>query len=255
MEIRAAGITQTFVGADGREVLALQPTDLAVQTGEFVCLVGPSGCGKTTLLNVAAGLIQPSGGSVTLGGTPPRLGHPDVGYLLARDSLMPWRTALQNVMLPLEYRGTSRTEAAERAAAHLREVGLGDFAHHYPSQLSHGMRQRTALARTLVTEPTTLLMDEPFSALDAETRMQLQQKFLQLWERRRATVIFVTHDLAEAIALGDRIMVFSSRPGRIKEEFQVSLPRPRSVMDLQGSASYHDLYQQVWKIFREEVHI
>lgn len=251
------GVEQYFdshhAGEPRKQVL--RPTDLRLDGEEFVALVGPSGCGKTTVLNMVAGLIHPSAGSVTLDGRAPRLGDNDVGYLLARDALLPWRSALRNVMLPMEVRGTSRHEAEARSRKILTEVGLGEYLDAYPSQLSHGMRQRVAVARTLVVEPRTLLMDEPFSALDAQTRLSLQQQFVQLWERVRSTVMFVTHDLTEAILMADRVLVFSARPGRICAEFRVDLERPRSLAELQGSDQFHGLFRKIWNVLRDEVHV
>ncbi len=233
----------------------LRPTSLRMDGEQFVALVGPSGCGKTTVLNMVAGLIRPTRGSVTLDGLAPHVGDSDVGYLLARDALLPWRTALKNVMLPLEVRGVARAQSEALSRKILTEVGLGEYLDAYPSQLSHGMRQRVAVARTLVVEPHTLLMDEPFSALDAQTRLSLQQQFLELWERVRSTVIFVTHDLTEAILLADRVLVFSKRPGAICAEFEIDLERPRSLVELQGTDHFHELFRRVWNVLRDEVHI
>ncbi len=234
-------------------VLVLRPTSVKMDGEQFVALVGPSGCGKTTVLNMVAGLIRPTSGSVTLNGAVPRVGDADVGYLLARDALLPWRTALKNVTLPLEVRGMRRNDREALGRKILTEVGLGNFLDAYPAQLSHGMRQRVAVARTLVAEPHTLLMDEPFSALDAQTRLSLQQQFLQLWERLRSTVLFVTHDLTEAILMADRVLVFSSRPGVIRAEFTVDLKRPRSLVELQGTDQFHELFRRIWNVLREEV--
>jgi len=236
-------------------VHVLQRTRAKLDAEQFVALVGPSGCGKTTVLNMVAGLIRPTSGSVRLNDATPRLGDSDVGYLLARDALLPWRTALANVTLPLEVRGVGRGERQASGRKILTEVGLGDFLDAYPAQLSHGMRQRVAVARTLVAEPHTLLMDEPFSALDAQTRLSLQQQFLQLWERVRSTVVFVTHDLTEAILMADRVVVFSSRPGIIRADFEVDIPRPRSLIELQGSGHFHELFRRIWNVLREEVKV
>ena len=255
--ISLAGVRHFFEshrpGAAPVEVL--RPTTTRVQSEQFVALLGPSGCGKTTVLNMVAGLIRPTAGAVTLDGREPSLGDADVGYLLARDALLPWRTALDNVALPLQVRGVGRRERERLARGVLEEVGLGNFVDAYPSQLSHGMRQRVAVARTLVVEPSTLLMDEPFSALDAQTRLGLQQKFLQLWERVRCTVLFVTHDLTEAILMADRVVVFSARPGEIRADFPVELERPRSLVDLQGTDQFHGLFRRIWDVFREEVKV
>jgi len=236
-------------------VQVLRQTSAKVDGEQFVALVGPSGCGKTTVLNMVAGLVRPTRGAVKLNGAMPRVGDSDVGYLLARDALLPWRTALANVTLPLQIRGVGRQERESLGTKILTEVGLGGFLDAYPPQLSHGMRQRVAVARTLVAEPHTLLMDEPFSALDAQTRLSLQQQFLQLWERVRSTVLFVTHDLTEAILMADRVIVFSARPGIIRADFAVDLERPRSVIELQGSDRFHDMFRRIWNVLREEVKI
>ncbi|MGH3730646.1 MAG: ABC transporter ATP-binding protein [Micromonosporaceae bacterium] len=252
--VKLSGVEHWFDGPQGSSPhRILERTNIDVGAQEFVALVGPSGCGKTTVLNMVAGLITPSHGSVQVGGQAPRLGDPGIGYLLARDALLPWLTALQNVTLPLEIRGVRREERQQIARDVLRDVGLAEFTDAYPAQLSHGMRQRVAVARTLVPEPSTLLMDEPFSALDAQTRLRLQGQFLRLWERQKSTVVFVTHDLSEAIIMADRVLVFSARPGSIIAEFPVTLPRPRNVVDLQGSSEYHELFQKIWQIFKQEV--
>lgn len=247
-------VSQVFQGQGGAApVMALQPSSFQVKPGEFVGLVGPSGCGKTTVLNMFGGIVKPSHGRVTVGGKPAREGHPEVGYLMARDSLLPWRTALANAVLPLELKGVPKAEAVHRGSEILAAVGLGNFLHSYPSQLSHGMRQRVAVARTLVSNPGTVLMDEPFSALDAETRLKLQAEFLRLWEAHKSTVVFVTHDLAEAIIMCDRILVFSARPGRIVASFDIDLPRPRQVLELQGNDKYQAMFREIWSIFRKEL--
>jgi len=235
------------------EVVALRTLNLVVESGEFVSLLGPSGCGKTTILNVVVGLIRPAAGEALLDGQPPQLGDPGVGYLLARDALLPWRTTINNVALPLELRGVPSDERMSVAERILGAVGLADFRNAFPAQLSHGMRQRTALARTLAPGPATLLMDEPFAALDAQTRLTLHEMFLRLWEEQKSTVLFVTHDLAEAITLADRAIVMSARPGRVKGDFRIELPRPRHVMELQSNSEYHRLFQQIWEGFREEI--
>jgi len=236
-------------------VQVLRRTCAKMDSEQFVALVGPSGCGKTTVLNMVAGLIHPTAGAVKLDGALPRVGDSNVGYLLARDALLPWRTALTNVTLPLEIRGVPRSEREAVGRKILTEVGLGTFLDAYPSQLSHGMRQRVAVARTLVTEPHTLLMDEPFSALDAQTRLSLQQQFLKLWERVRSTVLFVTHDLTEAILMADRVIVFSARPGIVRADFPVDLKRPRSLIELQPSDQFHEMFRRIWNVLREEVHV
>lgn len=254
--VELRGVDHWFYRRAGGEllpVMALDAIDLAIRATEFVAIVGPSGCGKTTILNMVAGLLEPSAGEVKLGEGRPNIGDPAVGYMLARDGLLAWRSAIDNVSLPLELRGMPRRERRERAMAGLQAVGLSDFIDAYPAQLSHGMRQRVALARTLVTEPTTLLMDEPFAALDAQTRLVLQEQFSTLWQRLRSTVLLVTHDLAEAVLLADRVVVLSGRPGRIKGDFNIELGRPRRIAELLGTAEYHAMFQKVWSVFRNEV--
>lgn len=234
-------------------IRALRPTTVKIEAQQFVALVGPSGCGKTTVLNMVAGLIRPHRGSITLDGKVPRVGDPDVGYLLARDALLPWRTTLRNATLPLEVRGIARAEREKRARKLLAEVGLEHAVDGFPVQLSHGMRQRVAVARTLIAEPHTLLMDEPFSALDALTRLSLQQMFLRLWEQLHSTVLFVTHDLTEAILMADRVLVFSPKPGCILAEFPIEFKRPRSLVDLQGSDEFHRMFREIWNVFHQQV--
>ncbi|HVO88399.1 MAG TPA: ABC transporter ATP-binding protein, partial [Casimicrobiaceae bacterium] len=251
--IRVSNVEHYYESEQGHTVQALQPTSLDIEPGEFVAIVGPSGCGKTTLLSLVGGLVRPTRGEILIGSRMPQVGAPDLGYLFARDGLLPWRTAAGNVGLPLELRGMDRKEREARVAATLAVVGLKDFADSHPAQLSQGMRQRVALARMLVTEPTTLLMDEPFSALDAQTRLLMHLHFLAIWERHKSTVLLITHDLGEAITLADRVIVFSRRPGRIKGEYRVDIPRPRRVADLQANAHYHDLFRKIWEILEEEL--
>lgn len=251
--ISVAHLDHFYESQEGGSVQALVDISLVIEPGEFVAIVGPSGCGKTTLLNMIGGLIQGSTGEVLIGGKRPQAGASDLGYLFARDNLLPWRSAAANVSLPLEIRGLPRSEREPRITAALQAVGLADFHRAHPAQLSQGMRQRLALARMLVTEPTTLLMDEPFSALDAQTRLLMHSHFLAVWERLRSTVLLITHDLGEAITLADRIVVLSRRPGRIKAEHRVDIPRPRRVADLQANTSYHDLYRDIWRVLEEEL--
>lgn len=234
-------------------VRALEPTDLHVDPGEFLAIVGPSGCGKTTLLNIIAGLVPQSSGTVQVDGKPPRAGNRQVGYLFARDSLMPWRTVQANVELNMEVFGYDKAKRRERAVEMLAKVGLSAFASSYPAQLSQGMRQRVAIARTLASMPSIVLLDEPFSALDAQTKLLLQETFSELWQNMEATVILITHDLHEAVALADRVVIFTSRPGRVKKVIDVDLSRPRSVVDLQAEPRYHELYEQAWESLRDEV--
>ncbi len=220
---------------------------LQLAQGEFIALVGPSGCGKTTLLNLCAGLVAHTGtGALRVLGQAPRIGNPQVGYMLARDSLLPWCTALENAAFGARVRGASTADSTRRALQLLHEVGLADHARALPKALSHGMRQRTALARTFALDAPLLLMDEPFGALDAQTKLQLQDLLLRLCQQHRHSVLFVTHDLAEAVAVADRVVVMSSRPGRIIADLAIDLPRPRSIRALQKSPRFHELYAALW---------
>jgi NitT/TauT family transport system ATP-binding protein len=215
------------------ELVALDGINLEIPDGQFVALVGASGCGKTTLLNMIAGLVEPSEGEIVVGGKQPTVPNMDVGYMFARDALMPWRTAQRNVELPLETRGRPRKERQARAREMLDMVGLKGRERQYRLQLSQGMRQRVALARTLAPNPSLLLMDEPFAALDARTKLTMQAEFLRIWEEHhgsdgKKTVVFVTHDLQEAVLLADRVIVMLPHPGRIAEDRIIDLPRPRA---------------------------
>ena len=238
---------------DGASRPALIDIDFEVDEGEFVAIVGPSGCGKTTLLNVLAGLEMVQDGAVSVAGADPNAGRHDVGYMLARDCLLPWRRALDNAALALELQGMSAKPRRERAAAALKSVGLERFVDSYPAQLSQGMRQRVALARVFAATPSLLLLDEPFSALDAQSRVMVQDAFLDVWEQRRTTVVLITHDLAEAICLADRVVVMSAGPGRVKGIHRIDLPRPRSASDLRGTAAFHRIYEAIWSDLRSEV--
>ncbi|MGC8511961.1 MAG: ABC transporter ATP-binding protein [Acidimicrobiales bacterium] len=251
--VRIAGVSHSFAAPDGARRQVLDSIDLEIRRGEFVAIVGPSGCGKTTLLNLVAGLVRAEVGIVQVHGGRPKVGDPEVGYLFARDALLPWRTVLGNAELALEIAGVAKTERRRRAEELLASVGLADSANAYPAQLSQGMRQRVAIARTLATRPDLLMLDEPFSALDAQTKLLLQDTFSHLWAGLGATVVLITHDLSEAISLADRVVLMTARPGRIKRVFEVDLPRPRSVVTLQSEEAYHRMYQQLWSELSEEV--
>ncbi|MDM0043325.1 ABC transporter ATP-binding protein [Variovorax dokdonensis] len=243
---RAVSVDNLHLSFDGRSPV-LADVSLRLERGEFVSLVGPSGCGKTTLLNLCAGLVPHTGaGDIGVMGSAPRTGHPEIGYMLARDSLLPWCSALENAAFGLRVRGTPRQQALERARRMLGEVGLAQHESALPKALSHGMRQRTALARTFALDASLLLMDEPFGALDAQTKLQLQDLLLRLCQQHSCSVLFVTHDLAEAVAVSDRVVVMSSRPGRIIADVPIDLPRPRSIRELQKSPRFHELYSALW---------
>lgn len=245
-------ISVTFPLAGGT-LTAVENIDLSAGRGEFITLVGPSGCGKSTLLNVLAGLLQPSGGQAKIRGNPVGGQDKELGYLFQNDVLLPWKTAVQNVMLPLIFRGVEKAEATSRAMEWLERVGLGGFAHHYPAQLSGGMRKRVALAAVFIFDPNILLMDEPFGALDVQTRNLMENELLDIWNVRRPLVLFVTHDLEEAIGLADRVVVFTSRPGRIKREHRIDLPRPRELNEIRFDRKFQDIYKEIWGDLRDEV--
>ena len=216
------------VGSGAGRIVALDDVSFTVAAGEFVCLLGPSGCGKSTLLSAVAGHLPPAAGSIHLDGHLVAGPDPERGLVFQQSSLFPWRTVLQNVAFGLKMRGVPRAERLRQAGAFLRRVGLGGFERHYPAQLSGGMQQRAEIARVLITRPRVVLMDEPFGALDAQTRVMMQELLLELWAQVRTTVVFVTHDIDEALFLADRIVVLSARPGRINEIITVDLPRPRT---------------------------
>jgi len=244
--ISISGLTVRF-----GEVLAVDNASLDVADGEFVSIVGPSGCGKTTILNLLTGLVPLQDGRISLLGKTPAVGNPDVAYMLARDSLLPWRSALDNAAYGMEIRGVAEAERGRRARELLAEVGLKGFENHYPKMLSHGMRQRCALARTFCLDSPVMLMDEPFGALDAQTKLQLEDLLLRLWGEHRRTVVFITHDLAEAVALSDRVIVMSARPGRILADMRIELQRPRSVRALQHDKHFLEIYAHVWEKLEE----
>ncbi|MEZ5218883.1 MAG: ABC transporter ATP-binding protein [Ilumatobacteraceae bacterium] len=252
--VQLTDVSLVFGGAtEGDRVLALDSVSLTIPAGQFVAVVGPSGCGKTTILNMLAGMLKPTVGTVQRHGKPVNGPSKDIGYMLARSALAPWRTARKNVELALELRGVPKRERRQRAGELLDRVGLLNFADKFPSQLSQGMRQRVAIARTLAIDPDLWLMDEPFGALDAQTRLLVQMEFLELWQAAGKTVIFVTHDLEEAVLLADRVIVISARPGTIKSDTLVELPRPRHIDELRFDARFRDIEHQIWRELRDEL--
>jgi NitT/TauT family transport system ATP-binding protein len=254
LKIRLEGVSKTF-RSRGREVNALGNVDIEVKQSEFVSLVGPSGCGKSTVLNLVAGLLAPSTGTVYYDGEEVQGLNGRVGYMTQKDTLLPWRTAEDNVALPLELhcRGVSRAERNERVADIINLVGLRGFEKHYPAELSGGMRKRLGLARTLIYEPETLLMDEPFGALDAQLKLLMHDQLQTLTQQRKMTVVFVTHDLAEAVALSDRVLVFSARPGRIRAMREVPISRPRDVFTVRFTEAFSRLNEELWNELKDEV--
>lgn len=254
LEFEAVSVAFRSREAAAQRYLAVSEASLRVGAHEFVCVVGPTGCGKSTLLNVAAGLLQPSGGSVRVFGEPLTGLNRHAGYLFQTDALMPWRSAQDNVMLGLQYRGVPEVQAREQAQAWLARVGLGDFGDRYPHQLSGGMRRRAALAQVLALDPGIILMDEPFSALDIQTRQLMENEVLELWAAKKKAVLFITHDLDEAIALADRVVVLSAGPGtRPIGEFIIDLPRPRDVAEVRMAPRFVQLHQDIWAVLREQV--
>jgi NitT/TauT family transport system ATP-binding protein len=240
-------------GRRSEPVLALQDVAFDIPPGEFVSLVGPSGCGKSTCLNLVAGLAAPSAGTVTHHGRPIHGVNTAVGYITQDDNLLPWRSLRGNVELGMELRGVPRAERRERAQEFIELVGLSGFEEHYPHELSGGMRKRAGIIRTLVHDSDVVLMDEPFGPLDAQTRVILQAELLKLWQRSRPTVLFVTHDLVEAIALSDRILVFTSNPGTIKREYTVDIPRPRDPFRIHETPGFPELHEALWSDIRAEI--
>lgn len=239
--------------AGGGRVPALRDVRIDLWPGEFVTVVGPSGCGKTTLLNVAVGLQHPSAGVVYFHGEIQRGVNTRIGYVTQEDNLFPWRTALACTEFGMEVRGAPRSERRTRALQLLAAVGLHGFEHHYPHQLSGGMRQRVNIIRTLAYRPDVILMDEPFGSLDAQTRIRLQSQLLRLWDAERPTILFITHDLTEAIALADRVVLMSRRPGQVRAVHRVDLERPRDLHRIIMHPGFTALYEELWKTLREEV--
>ena len=249
LAISYARVTRSF-GA----LRAVHDLSLDIAQGEFLAIVGPTGCGKSTLLNVAAGLLKPAAGSVTIFDRPLTGLNRDAGYLFQADALFPWKTALDNVAIGLEVKGTPRAEAQPRAQKWLTSVGLGAFANRYPHMLSGGQRKRVALAQVLIRDPRILLMDEPFGPLDAQTRQVMGNLLLDLWNADRKAVLFVTHDLEEAIALADRVVIMSAGPSsRIIGDWRVSLPRPRDIFEVRLDKAFHELHREIWGVLKDEV--
>jgi NitT/TauT family transport system ATP-binding protein len=247
-------VTIAFRLADAATYTAVERASLDVADGEFVSIVGPTGCGKTTLLNVAAGLITPASGSVDVFGSPLQGLDRAAGYLFQAEALFPWKTALDNVAIGLEIAGTHKAQARERARAWLARVGLGGFADRYPHMLSGGQRKRVGLAQVLIRDPKILLMDEPFGPLDAQTRQIMGNLLLDLWSADRKAVLFVTHDLEEAIALSDRVVIMSAGPAaRIIGNWRVPLKRPRDIADVKLEPGFHDLHREIWQMLKDEV--
>lgn len=249
------GVTCTFAARDGQAAYtATRDVRLAVAPGEFVSVVGPTGCGKSTLLNMAAGLLAPSAGEVRVFDVPLVGVNRRAGYMFQPDSLMPWKSALDNVAIGLGFRGTPRDEARAQAQQWLQRVGLGAFGDRYPHQMSGGMRKRAMLAQTLILDPDIILMDEPFSALDIQTRQLMENELLELWSAKKKAVLFITHDLDEAIAMSDRVVVLSAGPASHPiGDFTIDLPRPRDVIEVRSNPRFVELHAAIWAVLRDEV--
>ena len=249
-------VTCTFRSRDdaGQAYTAVGQTTLRIRAGEFVSVVGPTGCGKSTLLNIGAGLLPPTSGSVKVFGQTLAGINTRAGYMFQTEALMPWRSAIANVMVGLQYHGVPDAEARAQAQAWLERVGLADFGDRYPHQLSGGMRKRTALAQVLALDPDIILMDEPFSVLDIQTRQLMENEVLDLWAAKKKAVLFITHDLDEAIAMSDRVVVLSAGPAtRPMGEFDIDLPRPRNVAEVRTQPRFIELHTQIWDVLRDEV--
>jgi len=251
--IDVRGLSKSFQLA-GTAIEAVRDVSFGVRRGEFVALLGPSGSGKSTVLNMIATLVEPSRGRILVDGAPVVAGKATsgVGYVFQRDTLFPWRTVADNIGYGLQLAGVPDVECKERVASCIAQAGLKGFEQAYPSTLSGGMRQRAALMRTLVVEPKILLMDEPFGALDTHTKIDMHEVLLRIWEREQQTVLFVTHDLGEALTLADRIVLFSARPGRIKDVFEVDFARPRDAVKVRETPRYAELFQYIWHSLGEE---
>jgi NitT/TauT family transport system ATP-binding protein len=237
----------------GKKILALDSLSLTVDEGEFLTVVGPSGCGKSTLLNLIVGLLQTTTGRILFRNRPVDGINPEIGYVTQKDNLLPWRTLTENVEISLEIRGINQSERKKRSEQLIERVGLKGFEEHYPHELSGGMKQRANIIRTLIYDPKLILMDEPFGPLDAQTRIVLQEQLLNLWSATKKTIVFITHDLVEAIALADRVVVMTSRPGRVKQIANVLIPRPRDVYRIHESQEFRNTYETLWKELRPEV--
>jgi NitT/TauT family transport system ATP-binding protein len=248
-------VTLRFTTPDGHMMTALRDFTMTVARGEFACVVGPTGCGKSTTLNLVTSLLRPTTGTVRVMGAPVESISPDIGFVFQADALFPWRNVIDNVAAGPTYRGVPKREAYARARDWIARVGLARFETHYPHQLSGGMRKRVALAQTFINQPKILLMDEPFSALDIQTRTLMQDELLKLWTDLKSSVVFVTHDLEEAIALADKVYVLTAGPGTVKSVYQIDLPRPRVMADIRYDPQFVEIARIIWNDLREEVQI
>jgi NitT/TauT family transport system ATP-binding protein len=248
--LEATGVRKIY-RKDGREMPVLDVERFSAREGEFITIIGPSGCGKSTFLHIMGGFIPPDGGTIRVYGRAVNGPGPDRGMMFQEFALFPWKTVAGNVAWGLEAQGFEKQKIAETVNRYLEIMGLADFRNHYPAEISGGMKQRAALARVLAFDPKVLLMDEPFGALDAQTRETMQEEVTRIWEGTRKTIVFVTHDIEEAVFLGDRVVVLSARPGRIREDIRIDLPRPRT-LEIKKSAQCHEYRNTIWDLIRGE---
>ncbi|GJD48664.1 Aliphatic sulfonates import ATP-binding protein SsuB [Methylobacterium crusticola] len=246
-KVRVEGVSKAYPGPDGQAVTVLDAVSLAVADGEFLSLVGPSGCGKSTLLRLISGLAPATGGRIVIDGRTVTGPPPGVGFMFQRDTLLPWATVGQNIAVALELNGTPHAARAARIAELLQLLGLARYEHYRPSALSGGMRQRAALGRLLAYGPDLYLLDEPFGALDAMTKMSMGRELLRIWSRDAKSVVFVTHDIEEAVGLSDRVVVMEGPPGRIKREYRIGLPRPRDFREVRLLPEFRQLCEIIWQ--------
>src|SRR3954453_1088878 len=251
--IELINVSRRFLTPDGKSMTAIRDFTMTVERGEFVAVVGPTGCGKSTTLNLVTGLASPSAGEVRVMGAPVKGIDPRIGFVFQSDALFPWRTVMENVMAGPLFRGRAKSEATAAARDWLARVGLARFEHHYPPHLSGGMRKGVAWAQTFTNGPEILLMDEPFSALDVQTRVLMHEELLRLWSASKASVVFVTHDLEEAIGLAHKVYVLTARPATIKAIHTIDIPRPRVISEIRYEQHFIDLSRTIWKDLKEEV--
>jgi NitT/TauT family transport system ATP-binding protein len=253
-QIELTGVTKRFATPSGSLFTAIRDVDITIGAGKFCAVVGPSGCGKSTALSLVSGLDRPSAGTVRVGGEPVEGITAGTSFMFQADALMPWKTVLDNVALGPVFRGVPKKQAQAQAREWVRRVGLAGFEQHHPHQLSGGMRKRVSMAAALINEPSILLMDEPFGALDVQTKAMMSNELLGLWEQGKPSVIFVTHDLEEAIALADQVVVMTAGPGTVKGVYDIDLPRPRgAVQEIRFQPRFLELHHQIWESLREEV--
>ena len=252
--IDLANVTKTY-RSKGKSVLALKNVTLPVEKGSFTTIVGPSGCGKSTLLKIIAGISLPYQGRLNYKGREITSINSDIGFVTQDSNLFPWLTLSENVELALKIRGMAKSERGRAAQKFIDTMQLTGFESHYPFELSGGMQKRCSIIRTLIYDPDIILMDEPFGPLDAQTRLILQDELLRIWDTNKKTILFVTHDLTEAIALSDKVVLFTGRPGTVKRIFDVPLPRPRNVFEIHSEPGFREAYHEVWQYFRSEIKV